>query len=178
MHILSRSVLVRTAGASTRLAAFTVAAISAAMIVLDPGFLGYVPKYVLGGLLILLGWGLLYQWLIQSWRQLPLLEYLSLLAIALLIINWGFVAGVLIGVVIGCATFALSASRVNAIKFGFDSTEYRSALDRGPHSEPRCAIMAGKFRAWRCKVICSSVRPTVSFSTSKLCPVDNRTAGS
>ena len=132
---LSRSVLVRTAGASTRLAAFTVAAISAAMIVLDPGFLGYVPKYVLGGLLIFLGWGLLYQWLIQSWRQLPLLEYLSLLAIALLIINWGFVAGVLIGVVIGCATFALSASRVNAIKFSFDSTEYRSALDRGPHEQ-------------------------------------------
>ncbi len=132
---LSRSVLVRTAGAHTRLGAFVVAAISAAMIVLDPGFLGYVPKYVLGGLLIFLGWGLLYQWLIQSWRQLPLLEYLSLVAIALLIINWGFVAGVLIGVIIGCATFALSASRVNAIKFNFDSTEYRSSLDRGPHEQ-------------------------------------------
>jgi sulfate permease, SulP family len=132
---LSRSVLVRTVGANTRLAGLTVAAISAAMIVLDPGFLGYVPKYVLGGLLMFLGWGLLYQWLIQSWRQLPLLEYLSLVAIALLIINWGFVAGVLIGVIIGCATFALSASRVNAIKFSFDSTEYRSSLDRGPQQQ-------------------------------------------
>jgi SulP family sulfate permease len=132
---LSRSVLVRTAGASTRLAALTVAAICAAMIVLDPSFLGYVPKYVLGGLLIFLGWGLVYPWLIQSSRQLPRLEYLSLVAIALLIINWGFVAGVLIGVVIGCATFALSASRVNAIKFSFDSTEYRSSLDRGPREQ-------------------------------------------
>ena len=62
--------------------------------------------------------------------QLPLIDYLSLLAIALLIINWGFVAGVLIGVVIGCATFALSASRVSSIKFGFDGSEYRSSLDR------------------------------------------------
>jgi sulfate permease, SulP family len=131
----SRSVLVRTAGGSTRLAGLTVAAISAAMIVVDPGFLGYVPKYALGGLLIFLGWGLVYQWLIQSWRQLPLLEYFSLVAIALLIINWGFVAGALIGVVIGCATFALSASRVNAIKFSFDATEYRSSLDRGPHEQ-------------------------------------------
>jgi sulfate permease, SulP family len=131
----SRSVLVHTAGASTRLAGLTVAAISAAMIVVDPGFLGYVPKYALGGLLIFLGWGLVYQWLIQSSRQLPLLEYLSLVAIALLIINWGFVAGALIGVVIGCATFALSASRVNAIKFSFDATEYRSSLDRGPHEQ-------------------------------------------
>src|SRR5208282_1961133 len=32
---------------------------------------------------------------------------------------------------IGCATFALSASRVNAIKFSFDGSEYRSSLDRG-----------------------------------------------
>jgi sulfate permease, SulP family len=53
----------------------------------------------------------------------------------LLIINWGFVAGVLIGVIIGCATFALSASRVNAIKFNFDSTEYRSSLDRGRNEQ-------------------------------------------
>jgi sulfate permease, SulP family len=140
---LSRSVLVRTAGASTRLGALTVAAICAAMIVLDPNFLGYVPKYVLGGLLIFLGWGLVYQWLIQSSRQLPRLEYLSLVAIAILIINWGFVAGVLIGVVIGCATFALSVSRVNAIKFSFDSTEYRSSLDRGMREQ---AVLRGHGR--------------------------------
>ena len=49
-----------------------------------------------------------------------LLEYLSLIAIAALIIYFGFIAGVLIGIVIGCATFALSASRVNAIKFNFE----------------------------------------------------------
>jgi sulfate permease, SulP family len=130
---LSRSILVRTAGARSRLSGFTVAAICAAMLVAGPAFLSYVPKYILGGLLIYLGWGLVYQWVVQSSRQLLLIEYLSLLAIALLIINWGFIAGVLIGVVIGCATFALSASRVSAIKFSFDGCEYRSSLDRGPH---------------------------------------------
>lgn len=35
------------------------------------------------------------------------------------------------GIITGCATFALSASRVNAIKFSFDGTRYRSSLDRG-----------------------------------------------
>jgi len=49
---------------------------------------------------------------------------------------WGFVAGLLIGVVIGCATFALSASRIPAIKFSFDGSEYHSSLDRG-HEEFR-----------------------------------------
>jgi sulfate permease, SulP family len=132
---LSRSILARTAGATGRLSGLTVAATSAALLIVGPAFVGYVPKYILGGLLFFLGAGLVYQWLIQSSRQLLLVDYLSLIAIALLIINWGFIAGVLTGIVIGCATFALSISRVNAIKFSFDGSEYRSSLDRGPYEQ-------------------------------------------
>jgi SulP family sulfate permease len=47
-----------------------------------------------------------------------------------MIINFGFIAGMAIGIVIGCSTFAFSASRVSVIKFRFDGTEYRSSLDR------------------------------------------------
>ncbi len=129
---LSRSILVRKAGATSRVAGFTVSAVSAAILIADPSFLGYVPKFVLAGLLFYLGSDLVYQWLLHSSRRLLPLEYLSLIAIAALIIYSGFIAGVLIGVVIGCATFALSASRVNAIKFTFDGSEFRSSLDRGP----------------------------------------------
>ena len=75
---------------------------------------------------------LIYEWLIQSARRLSLLEYISLLAIALLILQMGFIAGVFIGVIIGCATFAVSASRVNAIKFSFDGSE---PLDARPRAE-------------------------------------------
>ncbi|MGB7036706.1 MAG: SulP family inorganic anion transporter [Xanthobacteraceae bacterium] len=139
----SRSMLVRTAGATSRIAGLTVAAISAAVLVADPAFLGYVPKYILGGLLFYLGADLVYQWLVQSSRRLSPVEYLSLLAIAALIIYAGFIAGVLIGIVIGCATFALSASRVNAIKFSFDGSEYRSSLDRGPYE---LSLLAGHGR--------------------------------
>jgi SulP family sulfate permease len=137
---LSRSILARTAGATSRISGLTVAAISAAALIVDPSFLGYVPKYVLGGLLFYLGADLVYQWLIHSSRRLLPIEYLSLIAIAVLIVYSGFIAGVLIGIVIGCATFALSASRVNAIKFSFDGSEYRSSLDRGPRE---LALLAG-----------------------------------
>lgn len=97
---------------------------------IGPGFLGYVPKFVLGGLLLYIGFDLLYRWLLDSWRHLSLVEYVSLVVIALIIVGWGFIAGVLIGVVIGCATFALSVSRVQAIKFSFVGSEYHSSLDR------------------------------------------------
>jgi SulP family sulfate permease len=101
------------------------------MLLVDPAFLAYVPKFVLGGLLLYLGASLMYEWLVDAARRISLLEYASLLAIAILIVQIGFIAGVLIGVIIGCATFAVSASRVNAIKFSFDGSEYRSTLDRG-----------------------------------------------
>ena len=112
--------------------AITVAAITAATMVVDPRLLGYLPKCVLGGLLLSLGANLVYRWLVEASRRLAVLEYVSLLAIAFIIIRWGFVAGLLIGVVIGCTTFAFSASRIPVIKFGFDGSEYHSSLDRAP----------------------------------------------
>jgi SulP family sulfate permease len=127
---LSRSILNHAAGASGRLSGLIVAAVSAVMLATGPGFLAYIPKCALGGLLLYIGFDLMYRWLIASSRQLLPIEYVSLAAIAIIIINWGFVSGVLIGLIIGCATFALNASRVNAIKFSFDGTNYRSSLDR------------------------------------------------
>ena len=130
---LSRSTLNYSAGATGRLAGITAAAIAAAMLLADPGFLAFVPKFVVGGLLLYLGLDLLKRWLVESAQRLSIVEYASLLVIVLIIVKWGFIAGVLIGVVIGCATFAFSAGQVNAIKFSFDGLEYRSSLDRGPH---------------------------------------------
>jgi SulP family sulfate permease len=129
---LSRTLLNHSMGATSRLSGLIVAGSCAFMLTVDPALLGYVPKLVLGGLLLYLGGGLIYQWLINSAVRLSVVEYLSLLAIAVIIVKWGFIAGVLSGVVIGCASFALSASRINAIKYSFDGSEMRSSLDRSP----------------------------------------------
>ena len=129
---LSRTLLNYSIGATNRLAGVIAAVICASVLMIDPAFLGYIPKFVLGGLLFYLGSALISQWLVNSAARLSPIEYLSLLAIAVIIVEWGFIAGVLSGVVIGCATFALSASRVNAIKYSFDGSEMRSSLDRAP----------------------------------------------
>ena len=127
---VSRTVLNVSAGGTGRLSGLTAAAISASMLVFAPVLLGYMPRFVLGGLLIYLGADTAHRWIMQSRRRLSLSEYLSLLAIIAIILEWGFIAGVLIGIVIGCTTFALSASRIDSIKFSFDGSEYRSSLDR------------------------------------------------
>ncbi|MEA2862641.1 MAG: sulfate permease, SulP family [Bradyrhizobium sp.] len=143
---ISRSVLNLNSGGRGRLSGLTVAAISALMLLIAPMLLGYMPKFVLGGLLIYLGADQLYKWIIASRRRLSVTEYLSLLAIIVIIVQWGFVAGILIGVVIGCATFALSASRIDSIKYGFDGSEYRSSLDRSRDDQAVLAAHGGKIR--------------------------------
>jgi len=130
---LSRSLLNTNGGATSRLSGLVVATVAVLMLVADPALLGYMPKFILGGLLIYLGIDQLNRWIVESRRRLSITEYLSLLAIIFIIMTWGFIAGVLIGIVIGCATFALSASRISSIKFGFNGAEYRSSLDRSRH---------------------------------------------
>jgi sulfate permease, SulP family len=143
---VSRSVLNLNGGGTGRLSGFTVAAISALMLAFAPTLLGYMPKFVLGGLLIYLGADQLHKWIVQSRRRLSFIEYLSLLAIIVIIVQWGFVAGILIGVVIGCATFALSASRIDSIKYSFDGSEYRSSLDRSRDDQAVLAAHGGKIQ--------------------------------
>jgi sulfate permease, SulP family len=143
---VSRSVLNFNGGGSGRLSGLTVAAISALMLAFAPTLLGYMPKFVLGGLLIYLGADQLHKWIVQSRRRLSFTEYLSLLAIIVIIVQWGFIAGTLIGVVIGCTTFALSAARIDSIKYGFDGTEYRSSLDRSRDEQEVLSTHGGKIQ--------------------------------
>ena len=143
---ISRTVLNFNSGGTGRLSGLTVAAISALMLALAPMLLGYMPKFVLGGLLIYLGADQLHQWIIESRRRLSVTEYLSLLAIIVIIVQWGFVAGILIGVVIGCTTFALSAARIDSIKYSFDGSEYRSSLDRSRDDQAVLSAHGGKIR--------------------------------
>jgi SulP family sulfate permease len=166
---VSRSILNFSSGGTGRLSGLTVAAVSALMLAVAPMLLGYMPKFILGGLLIYLGADQMRKWIVESRKRLSKTEYVSLLAIIVIIVQWGFVPGVLIGVVIGCATFALSASRIDSIKFSFDGSEYRSSLDRSRDDQAVLAAHGGKIQASICKVTCSSVRPTGSISTSRRC---------
>jgi sulfate permease, SulP family len=143
---VSRTVLNFKGGGTGRLSGLTVAAISALTLAVAPVLLGYMPKFVLGGLLIYLAVDQLHKWIIESRRRLSMTEYLSLLTIIAIIVQWGFVAGILSGVVIGCATFAFSASRIDSIKYNFDGAEYRSSLDRSRDDQAVLFAHGGKIQ--------------------------------
>jgi SulP family sulfate permease len=143
---ISRSILNFSSGGRGRLSGLTVAAMSLLMLAVAPDLLGFIPKFVLGGLLLYLGADQLHKWIIESRKRLSKLEYLSLIAIIAIIVVWGFVPGILIGVIIGCATFAFSAARVESIKYSFDGSEYRSSLDRSRDDQEVLLAHGGKIQ--------------------------------
>lgn len=127
---INRTNLNFSTGARGRLSGFVLAIISFAILFNGTRFTNFIPNFVLGGLLLNLGVGLLYKWAVETKRILSLSEYCILIAVMLVILKWGFIAGVAIGVIIGCGTFAYGASKAKVIKFFFDASEYSSSLDR------------------------------------------------
>ena len=75
------------------------------------------------------------------------LEHMSLLAIILIILKWGFVAAILIGVVIGCTTFALSP-RASTPSSSPSAALTIAARSTAPATSRRCCTrMAARSRA-------------------------------
>jgi sulfate permease, SulP family len=129
---LSRTTLNFMAGGRSRLSGMVVAVLSATVLLSGATIIGHVPKPVLGGLMLMLGVQILSRWVFDAARRISALDYLLLLAVAGIILQWGFLAGIVAGVTIACVVFAVGASQVSAIKFSFDGGEFRSMLDRSP----------------------------------------------
>jgi SulP family sulfate permease len=107
----SRSLVLLRAGAATRLAPCVAAVLAGLVPLLKPSLLGLAPRPVLGGLLVFLGLQLLDQWVVRSRRNLSTAEWLTVLLVVGVTIQFGFVVGVFAGVALGCANFAVAYSR-------------------------------------------------------------------
>jgi SulP family sulfate permease len=127
---LTRSVVNHRAGASSRAAGVVVALICAAVLFAGSAVVGYVPKFVLGGLLLYIGGSLFFEWGVLSWRRLSPVDYLMVLGILVITVRWGFINAVLVGLVAGCIIFAINYSRVRFVKHEFSGQEFRSTVER------------------------------------------------
>jgi SulP family sulfate permease len=97
--------------------------------------LGYVPKMVVGTLLILFAFGLMHEWLIRARYRLGLTDYIFVLIIAGIIEIAGFLPGVGAGILIAAADFLIQYSKLNFIKVELSGREYRSDVERPLHAD-------------------------------------------
>ena len=129
-NAIVRSALNRQAGAASRLSGLLAGVLCLATYFLYPQLMGYIARPVMGATLMYLGLRLLLEWAWKSRKKLARSEYLLVLAILVLIMQFGFVIGLLVGLVVSCITFAISYSRVSVIKNAFTADEHSSKVQR------------------------------------------------
>jgi SulP family sulfate permease len=117
-------------GASSRLMPVLRALFTLALGVTGLSLLGFVPKIVVGALLILFSFGLVDEWLIRARYRLSFSDYVFVLIIAGIIVIAGFLPGVGAGIMIGVVEFLIKYSRLNVIKVELSGRDYRSDVER------------------------------------------------
>jgi SulP family sulfate permease len=117
-------------GASSRLMPILRALFIATFGVIGLSLLDFVPKIVVGTLLLLFSFGLLDEWLIRARHRLRVRDYVFILVIAGIIALAGFLRGVGVGILIAAADFLIQYSKLNVIKAELSGRDYRSDVER------------------------------------------------
>ena len=94
--------------------------------------LAFMPRGLLGSLLVFQGFTFLYNWLIKKWDSLPLIDYGLIVIISLVIATAGFMAGIILGLVITMITFVISYSRTDIFYRKLSGAEITSNVQRTP----------------------------------------------
>ena len=133
-HALSFTALAERMKVDARAAGLIAALVPLVAVVFGAEVVGLIPRMVVGGVLVFLGLGFIVEWVWDKRRLLPPLEYAVVWVILAAVIVWGFLIGVVIGLVLAVMLFAISYGRVELVhEVAFGET-YRSNVDR-PQTE-------------------------------------------
>lgn len=129
-HQLSLSVMNQKLGAQTRLTGLFAAGVCIAALLAGTTLIAFLPKFVLGGLLLFLGLAFLYEWVFETWFKLPKTDYFVIILILVVIATAGFIEGVAVGIIAAVILFAINYSQVDVIKHSLTAESYQSTIAR------------------------------------------------
>ena len=129
---LSLSSLAVGMGVKSRL----VGLISAGVCLLLLGFgtevLGYIPKFILGGILFYTGLAFLTEWVFDAYFRLIREDYFLVVLILAVVAMVGDLQGVGAGIIVAAVLFVLKYSTVNVISSMLSGDSHHSTVDRSP----------------------------------------------
>lgn len=117
-------------GATTRLAGILSAIVTALVLILGAYLLGFIPRFVVGGLLIFFGYQFLHHWVIKAIKRSPLSD-LYIIAAIIATSHWlGFVPSVILGVLAAVVFFLYKYSQTNVIRYVASGASHQSRTTR------------------------------------------------
>jgi SulP family sulfate permease len=103
------------------MASFIAVIVLAAALVFGAGFLAFIPKMLIGGLLIYLGLSFMLEWVYTAFFKLTKLEYALVLLILSVVVLVGFLEGILVGIVASFVLFAINYSLSHKTQKGLNA---------------------------------------------------------
>ena len=146
---LGLTILANHLGAPYRITGVLVAAVCTAILFHGATLLSVIPIPLFGCLLLWIGGGLLYQWLINIYAKMSRREYLVVLLIVALIINVGLLEGLSFGVFAAAALFLLEYARVDVVKYTITGETYHSRVEHDPDDQAYLRENGAKIRLLR-----------------------------
>jgi len=134
--VYANSVMFIRNGGDSRTAGVLLAAATTAVWIAGPAMIGYIPICLVGALIFLLGIDLMTEALWNTWGKCHKLEYLTILAIVLIMGIHDFVVGIFVGIVLACVSYALQSSRHDAVLGSFSGVVAQSTVRR-PRADGR-----------------------------------------
>ena len=123
-------------GAPSRLVSIVAGLVCGVALFFGASLFSFIPKMVLGGMLVYLGLSFLVEWLIDSRRVLPWTDYLLIWVILGIILSVGFLPAIAVGVLVAAILFVISYSRVNIVRNTLSGQSFQSNVDRPkPHRD-------------------------------------------
>jgi SulP family sulfate permease len=127
---LSLTLLGRRMGAQSRLTTAFVGLLFIGVFALGGDLLALAPRVALGGVICYLGLSFLAEWLYDAWFQLPALDYGLVVGILTMIIAFGILPGVVVGLGIAVVRFVVTYSRIDVVKHALTGSVLRSRVSR------------------------------------------------
>jgi sulfate permease, SulP family len=129
-HALSLTALAERMSVDARVAGLIAAAVPLAGVIFGASVIELLPRMIVGGVLIFLGLAFLVEWVWDKRRVLPPLEYGVVLVILAAIVAWGFLPGVVVGLVLAVVLFAVNYGRTELVREVDFGETYHSNVDR------------------------------------------------
>lgn len=119
-------------GAKGRLTGIFAAACVGGVLLFGAEVLKYFPKFILGGLLIYPATSIFREWFVEAPKRMPLSDMAIVVIIFLTIGFWGFLEGIVIGLILTTCIFVVKYSRAEMVKNELSGSVFHSSVERLP----------------------------------------------
>jgi SulP family sulfate permease len=130
VHVASDTAFTAKLGGTSRLTGFVYAGAIILVLLAGTDFISKVPTFILGGLLLYVGFDFLADWAWKIRSELPVADYLIVIVI-LAVIAWAdILQGVAFGFAVSAVLFVIDYSRLSVIKNEITGQDLASNVDR------------------------------------------------